>query len=141
MSTKVVGNDVSIFSVTALDSNGNPGGTVSFLSRWESIEITRENVWGDVTSSDAQEPEERYIMNKWSASIKGFVDSQGSTALDIVPSIYILVVFTEVKSGKTMRAYGGIDKGSATYGQMNAKDSLEISSKGQFGGHASLTYA
>lgn len=141
MSDKVVGNDVSVFGVTALDENGNPGQTVSYLSRWESLELSFENVWSDVTPSDATEPEERWIMEKWSATLKGFVDSQGSTAVESVRYRYLLLVFTEDKSGRTIRAYGGVDKGGATWGQMNAKDTLELSSKGKFNGQPSFSYA
>jgi len=140
MSTKVVGRDASVFSVTPLNENGDAGNTTSMLGRWKSLEINVENVWGDLTSSDAEEPEERYLMEKWSGSIKGFVDGQGSTALDIVRARYLMVLFTEVKSGKTMRAYGGVDKGGASFEQSSATDSIEFSSKGKFNGQPSLSY-
>lgn len=138
---KVIGRDVTVFGLANTDANGSAGAVTGMLGRWESIEVTIDKDWADLTPSDAAEPEMRKTMDKWSASIKSFVDGLGSTALRLALNDYVQVVFTEVQSGATITLRGGIDKAGATFGQDNAKDSLDISSKGKLGGLASVTYA
>ena len=57
--SKVIGRDVTVYSLQASGQDGNPqSGTVSsMLGRWESIDITITNEWATVTSSDATQPE------------------------------------------------------------------------------------
>jgi len=140
-STKVVGRDVTVYTLSVIDGNANVGGVTGMLGRWESVEVSQDNTWFDVTPAGALETEERFGRMKWEGSCKGFIDGSGSTALIMAQATpYILLVFTEVMSGMTVTMRAGIDKAGATFGDKDAKDTLDFSSKGVLGGLPSFLY-
>ena len=132
MSTKGIGVDATVYTLTLLSSTGAEGSISNLLGQWENLEFTWENVWADTTSSDATEPQARPRMNKWSARLRSFVTESGSQAiLGTESSFWIKVLFTEANSGRTAYLRGGVDRANIHFGAEAFKDDLELSSKGQ----------
>lgn len=131
MGQKFVGRDVQVFSI----------GGVSMIGRWESITVKITKTWSEVTSSDADTPEKRRLLNIYSATCKTWIDTAGSISLaEALIADTVIIFFTEVNSGKTMQLVGGIMNSEAAFGAENGKDSMDVESVGLYGGAQPLTY-
>lgn len=144
--SKFVGHDVRVFAVEAAGQDGNPanGATTNFLGRWESIEVTLTNQWATVSSSDATQPEKRWKMAEFTASLKTWIDNTGSQQMLLFGQAQLVVVtFTEINSGRVMVLRAGISKASATWNMDSGKDSVELEDvgSGNFNGAATFSYA
>ncbi len=145
---KIIGRDVTVYQweIYGIDSPGqrNVAGAVSnLIGRWETIEVNMEKEWADHTSADAEQPEMRKTIQKWDATCKGQVDSGGSQAIEgFLSSDYMVILFTDIVSNRSMVLRGGIRKAGANWEREKVGDTLELLDVGRepFGGLATLQY-
>lgn len=140
--SKFIGRDVVLFRMAGMDSNANLATIIGILGTWKTLEVNVTKNWADLTNSSADEPEKRRTTREWSATAKNFIDDGGSHAigLAILDTDFLYCQFTDSNSGTQITLRGGIDKGSASFGQDAGEDTLEFSCKGKVGGLDSIEY-
>lgn len=146
MAKKLVGRDASVYTITGggLDtalSGFNAGAPSNMLGVWKDISVKMTNDWVDVTPSSGELKEKRRTTYDWSATLSNLVTSNGSVAIPLfMNNDYLMVVFTEVATGKTMTLIGGISEAGWEHGKDAAGENLEIENVGQYNGGPSIFY-
>ena len=124
---QIIGKDVSGYAVTGAN------GTLSFLGKWETVEVDVKFNYSTATAADASEPYKRFTTKEWTANLSQFADTNfGSAALllSTATNPVIQIIFKDNNSGKTIDLYGSISDANFNAGMDAWKDKLGVESIG-----------
>lgn len=136
MAKVLVGRDVYGYTLAPAGADTIQGGfalgsAVNLLGKFKSITFELEDEWADVSPSSAGLKEKRKIISDWRGTLENQIRSGGSTGLEVMLGYdYVQIVCQDEANGKTITAYGGINKASYKRDRGEAMETLEIENVG-----------
>ncbi len=146
MGKVLVGRDAIVYHMQGggLDTNlsgFNASNVIDILGNWKDISVKFTNDWVEVTPSSGELKEKRRTTYDWKATLSNFVRSGGSLAMPLMlNNDYILVIFTEEATGKTMTLIGGIFEAGNDHKKEETMETMEIENVGKYNNGPSIFY-